>query len=240
MRAKIKRTVLAAGIALTMCCSGCGTQGGSGSQDLSPVSPAGPAAGTAEAKPKVQTIHQAVKAGAIAEVRRLLAQNPAEDFVKRRDEKGWAPLHYAADAGRADIARVLLEHGADLNATVNTPYHNATALFLAAAKGHRDTVELLVGSGADPKIAAADVFISLGANGRLTPTELGPPMTAAQVAEKGGHADVSEVLKNPLAQRGMENRDDEATPKMPDSQNLLEAVKKRNGCNLRIALGCTV
>lgn len=62
-------------------------------------------------------------------------------------------LHDAAHDGNAEKARLLLEHGADMN-VVDEEYRS-TPLGLAARAGHVDLVELLVESGADPTAAGA-------------------------------------------------------------------------------------
>ena len=38
------------------------------------------------------------------------------ELVHRRDDGGWTALHWAARYGREDAARLLMEHGADVNA----------------------------------------------------------------------------------------------------------------------------
>lgn len=62
----------------------------------------------------------------------------------------WTPLMYAARQGSLDAARVLVEAGADLNAT---DPDGSTALVLAIINSHFDTAALLAEKGADPNIA---------------------------------------------------------------------------------------
>jgi ankyrin repeat protein len=57
------------------------------------------------------------------------------------------PLMISAKLGYAEIARVLLEHGADMNA--RTKWGERTALLEAADKGRSDVVNLLLDHGAD-------------------------------------------------------------------------------------------
>lgn len=96
------------------------------------------------------------------------------------------PLHLAAEYGSADVAALLLEHGADVDARNKlgvTPLQCAasrgdkniasllikrgaivnaqnlggrTALHLAAAYGHKDVVALLLAHGADVRIRSSD------------------------------------------------------------------------------------
>ncbi|HVA66956.1 MAG TPA: ankyrin repeat domain-containing protein [Elusimicrobiota bacterium] len=64
---------------------------------------------------------------------------------------GDVPLHWAALNGYADIAQLLIKHGADVNVQNGG---NDTPLHWAALGGHADLVKLLVGAGAD--VNAAD------------------------------------------------------------------------------------
>ena len=59
---------------------------------------------------------------------------------------GWTPLTYAATNGKTEVARYLLEIGADPNAV---SANGTTALMMAVRGGHTDTVELLLTKGAD-------------------------------------------------------------------------------------------
>ena len=60
---------------------------------------------------------------------------------------GWTPLHYAAAKGHADVARLLLSHGAMPNA----PAPDGTSpLMMAARANSAATVQLLLDAGADP------------------------------------------------------------------------------------------
>jgi ankyrin repeat protein len=60
-------------------------------------------------------------------------------------ETGETALHLAAGEGHLEIVKLLLEHGADVNA--KTAYE--TALHLAAGEGHLEIVKLLLEHGAD-------------------------------------------------------------------------------------------
>jgi len=66
--------------------------------------------------------------------------------VNARGELGDTPLHDAAAYGHVDVARLLVERGADVNARSNDGW---TPLHVAAYKGYLDVARLLVESGAD-------------------------------------------------------------------------------------------
>ena len=77
-------------------------------------------------------------------VQALLARHP--ELATRRDGRGDDPLHHAARNGDTAIARLLIAHGADVNA-LTTEQHSV--LYCAAGHGHVETVELLLASGVD-------------------------------------------------------------------------------------------
>jgi ankyrin repeat protein len=62
---------------------------------------------------------------------------------------GWTPLSYAATNGNTEVARYLLDIGANPNAL--SP-NGTTALMMAVRGGHADTVELLLANGADVNV----------------------------------------------------------------------------------------
>lgn len=70
--------------------------------------------------------------------------------VEGHDASGWTPLiRNASISGNADVARVLIKHGADPNARDTT---HKTALMTAALGGHEELVKVLLAAGADPSI----------------------------------------------------------------------------------------
>lgn len=77
----------------------------------------------------------------------------AEEFIRRGAEvnaKGLldtTPLHEAASFDRADIAKVLLDHGADLKARCGES--QMSPMHLASAAGSVETLKLLISRGAD-------------------------------------------------------------------------------------------
>jgi ankyrin repeat protein len=59
---------------------------------------------------------------------------------------GWTPLHWAADRGRLETAKLLLERGAEVDSRED---RGTTPMLSAVWRGHLDLVELLLASGAD-------------------------------------------------------------------------------------------
>ena len=102
-------------------------------------------------------------------VRRLLAAGADVH------NKGWNALHYAAYSGHTEIARLLIEHMADLDARAP---NGQTPLMLAASAGYLDVVKLLVDNDADMDLEDADGH------------------TAINLAERNGHADVVDYLRS--------------------------------------------
>lgn len=65
------------------------------------------------------------------------------------NKTGWTPLHYAASGGHTQVMRFLLDKNAYIDAA--SPSGN-TPLMMAVLYGSEDSVEYLLGQGADPTI----------------------------------------------------------------------------------------
>ena len=77
-------------------------------------------------------------------VRSLLARHP--HLARTPDGRGDQPIHHASRNGDTEIVRLLVEHGADVNAK-NPRGH--TVLYCAGGHGHLDSLLLLLKEGAD-------------------------------------------------------------------------------------------
>uniref|UniRef100_A0A8C2S9N8 K Homology domain-containing protein n=1 Tax=Capra hircus TaxID=9925 RepID=A0A8C2S9N8_CAPHI len=86
--------------------------------------------------------------------------------VEHRAKTGLTPLMEAASGGYAEVGRVLLDKGADVNAPP-VPSSRDTALTIAADKGHYKFCELLIGRGAhiDVRNKKGNTPLWLAANG---------------------------------------------------------------------------
>jgi ankyrin repeat protein len=67
--------------------------------------------------------------------------------VNALDSRIFSPLHWAAIKGYADIAKLLIDAGA--NVDIKNTYVDSAPLTLAARNGHTDVVKLLIDAGAD-------------------------------------------------------------------------------------------
>jgi ankyrin repeat protein len=104
----------------------------------------------------------------------LLLHNNAPVDIRSTNQMANTPLHAALAGRRGDVAKVLIDAGADVNARQHggwAPLHSA------AANGDRDSVELLIARGADRK-AANDAGV-----------------TAAAIARERGHAALADFLE---------------------------------------------
>ena len=153
-------------------------------------------------------LHDAVKAGDIAQVKLLIAQG--EDVNESQLPVG-APLHYAALSGNAEMAELLLTEGADVNLVepgLGTP------LKIAALKGNEAVAVVLIANGADmgpsgdgttPLHAAAqrgdasmiELLIESGAdvNARSLDNSGVPSFAPVHSAGQSSHFDIIDLLR---------------------------------------------
>jgi ankyrin repeat protein len=99
---------------------------------------------------QAQAVIDAVKQGDANRVKQLITAN-ARRAVADTDGVGNTALQWAAELGRTEIARLLLQGGAEINSRGDG---GATSILHAARNGHLDIIELFVKSGAD--VDAAD------------------------------------------------------------------------------------
>jgi cytohesin len=104
-------------------------------------------------------IHWATGEGDLEGVQALLEINPG--LAKVEDKfTGDTPLHIAARKGYIDIAKLLIDAGADINA--RDERYEYTSLHFATTFGQKDLVELLINKGADINYKDKEGRTSLG------------------------------------------------------------------------------
>ncbi len=130
----------------------------------------------------------------------LLIENGANVNLRTRDKSQITPLHKAAYLGHLDVAQLLIDRGANINAKFADDKY--TPLMLAAEAGHYDMVCALLKRGADPKAVGIDkvetrsysTFGDSGAARRQKAKISRRKVTAASIAEKGGHSEITDLL----------------------------------------------
>ena len=140
-------------------------------------------------------------------VRHLLEHHSSSS--SKSDEYGHTALHFAAHAGHVDVVRLLLERGADVNASAC----GCTALHRSAYAGHIAVVRLLlyrsvtaidardmsIGDQRTPLMKAASqghtavVRALLDAGASITATD-SHGRTAHEIAAAGGHVELGSEL----------------------------------------------
>ncbi len=109
-----------------------------------------------------------------AEPARWLLERGAQVNMPSQNALRVMPLHSAVAASNLEIARALIDHGADVNAVQNDEF---TPLMAAAQNGQMEMIELLLSHDARPDAKRA--------NGQ----------SAADFAREGGHDAAVELLK---------------------------------------------
>lgn len=122
---------------------------------------------------------------------------------------GFTPLHLAAFFGKAEVARILLDHGAGVDAFTRNAFANQP-LHAAAAGRHIEVCRVLLAAGADVNatqhggytplheaaqhgdVEMSELFLSAGADPALVTDAR---QTPAQIAAAAGHADLADRLR---------------------------------------------
>ena len=91
-------------------------------------------------------IHEAAALGDLPAVCKLIDAEPA--LVNAYSADGFQPLGLAAFFGKADVAKYLLKHGADVN-SASQNQQKVAPIHSASASGSSEIVAELIGKGAD-------------------------------------------------------------------------------------------
>ena len=149
---------------------------------------------------------KATHRGDIKEVERLLHEEEAD--VNARDKgNGMTVLMWAVYQGHGDVARLLIEKGAHVNAKLDG---GKTVLMFAAHRGRPSIGKLLIERGADVNAKnryGGTALITAAGNGHLDVVELlikegahvnakaGNGATALKLAQQAGHAEIAKLLR---------------------------------------------
>jgi uncharacterized protein len=111
-------------------------------------------------------IFEAAALGETARVRQVLDEDPA--LANAFGADGFHPLGLACFFGHVDSARVLLEHGADVDALSRNDHIQTAAIHTAAASGaveaaRYELVKLVLEHGADPNLPQRGGFRAIDA-----------------------------------------------------------------------------
>lgn len=161
----------------------------------------------AEQRPDLD-IFEASAAGMLERVKSLISGHSEQVNTVALD--GFQPLGLACFFGHYEIARFLVESGAEVNAASQNP-QRVMPLHSAAASRSLEIARLLLEHGADPNARQEGDFMPLheaAANGQIELVSLllahgadinasqKPGLTALTFAQKAGHQDVVEFLIN--------------------------------------------
>jgi uncharacterized protein len=105
-------------------------------------------------------VFEAASLGRAERLRELLGADPA--LAQARSDDDFTALHYAAFFDGPETARLLVEHGADVNAFADNDL-GVHPLNSAAAAGQREVAAILLEHGADPNAPTRRGFTPLDA-----------------------------------------------------------------------------
>jgi ankyrin repeat protein len=138
------------------------------------------------------------------EIATLLLDNEAE-IDARSEERGWTPLMFAAYDNNADMVRLLLDRGADVNAR---NIYGWSILTVTARVGHLEIVQELIDRGAELNIKNED------------------GMTALMWAANEGHIDVVNALLDAGANPDIRSKSRDTAMKYAAYQGHTDVVRQ--------------
>jgi len=92
--------------------------------------------------------HEAAQMGDVKMLKEIITADKSQ--VSQQDENGWQPIHEGARGGHEEVVKLLLKHGADMNARTNEGF-GGTPLWLAEQEHGADhaVVQFLRAMGAE-------------------------------------------------------------------------------------------
>jgi ankyrin repeat protein len=156
-------------------------------------------------------VFEAAALGYVDRLRARLDEEPAAATARSAD--GFTALHFAAFFGKAEVARILIEAGAGVNAVADNEMR-VQPLHSAAASRNLAVCRLLLAAGADVNARQAGAFtplheaaqngdpemVELFLSARADPTATSDAgQTPALTADTAGHVDVARRLREVAA-----------------------------------------
>jgi ankyrin repeat protein len=166
-------------------------------------------------------LFEAAAVGDPAEIKAALEPEPAEpgqlvqllpsDLIQSYSADGWTALHLAAAFGTPEAVKLLIDHGAKVDAVSKNPQANQPLHAALALGRNPESIRLLLDAGADPNARQtagytalfsaaaanrsdlAELLIAHGANPTLT-NDFG--QTAATLARERGHTELADWLES--------------------------------------------
>jgi uncharacterized protein len=109
------------------------------------------------------TVFEAAAFGRTDRLRSLLSTDSTQ--ANAVSEDGFTPLHLAVFAKQEEALRILIAHGADLDAISSATFAQVTPLGTAAFVRSAHLAELLLEAGADPSAGGEAALVTAEANG---------------------------------------------------------------------------
>ena len=148
-------------------------------------------------------VFEAASFGDVERVAELLAMDPAS--VDARSGDGFTALHLAAFFGQVGAARLLMTHGAEVDAP-GIGWMTGTALHSAASAKQAEVVRALLEAGADPNARQSGGWIPLHAAARN-----GDARSIALLLAAGSDAAAVNDEGSSVLEMSQQSGDDEAT-----------------------------
>lgn len=170
----------------------------------------------------------------------LLADSEVRRTVDTVDTFGWTPLMLACEKGHLEVAKLLVEAGADVDRQT-TSHTLATPLHIAAEKGHTEVVKFLLDSsntnvnkemarGFTPLMVAVgrgyvDIAEELVKSGASISKALEDGNTPITIAKHYGHFEIAEMLVE------VGNSQNKTAPASANGKQYSQAIEREVACN---------
>ncbi|MHC4239177.1 MAG: ankyrin repeat domain-containing protein, partial [Planctomycetota bacterium] len=125
-------------------------------------------------------LKQAAFKGDLVEAKRLVSEGTDPNG---KLQHGFTPLHWAVQENHIEIAKFLINQGADVNVNRSEPHCMVigTPLHIAAFMGHKELCELLITKGANVNADVTNMFMPISG------------YTPLHEAARGGHPTIAKL-----------------------------------------------